>query len=395
MAFQSSNIYSSIPGQYNPISQTVNAPVQSYPWQTPQISSIPGQYNQISGTYNANNNNGAVINSGGVSSSTSDAPPSRNDLGKGVSIPTGGNPETEYVDIPGRGRTKVGDLIREGYFNQPAGPDYGQINSVFDEVNNLLNQRQQTTEAGKQDYINQYTGQFDAQKPLLEASYNQGLALNQQQGQQASYDAEKAKAGQRQLFSELQQGNQQRFGGASSAGEVASALQGRQFQQNMGNVENTLGQNQQDLARQATQIQTNYQANLQSLEAQKQSAISQAQVAFQQRLDEISNMKLQNEQNKAQAKLGALQELRAQAQQIQTMYAQQQMQLDSDAKNAVAQIVSQVASYKQSAGQSVNLQQIAQQTIPGINQIYGTGGGLNQGGYSTGKKYDLYGNPIN
>lgn len=202
-----------------------------------------------------------------------------------------------------------------------------QIDSEYGAVFSNLEDRRKNLQAGEQDYYNSATLGYDAQKPILQQGLDQGNALIGQQRNQNSVQEANALAAARRVYNELRQGVQQRFGASNSAGEFGNEFYGREFARNLGNVYNTSGQNSQKLNDQAQTLLANYNSQLQKLEGEKQAALSAAKDAFRQRLDQIDAMKGQALENKASMKLQELQNLRAQAAQIEAQNTAFQQQL--------------------------------------------------------------------
>lgn len=205
----------------------------------------------------------------------------------------------------------------------------GEINNAYNSSYDALNQQEASTRAGEQNFYDQFTKPYDAQQPLLQQAYTSGVNLNKQQQTTNEQNKMSSIDSNRRLYNELAQGVHQRFGGSNSAGEFANAFYGREFQRQMGNTQNTAGQNQQALLTKLQEIQGEFDAKVQSLAMQKQAALAQAKDAFQQRLDAINNARIGLDQNKAQLKLQALQEFRQRAYQVQDQANQlaQQLQL--------------------------------------------------------------------
>lgn len=251
--------------------------------------------------------------------------------------------------------------------------DYmGQLNGLYDESLGLLNQQEQSTLAGKQDFLNQYTQPFDAQKPLLEQAYQAGVGANQNQQYQSQLSERSAIDDARRLYNELGQGVKQRFGGSNSAGEFANAFYGREFQRQTGNIQNTAGQNMQTLLGKAQEIRQQYDAQLSSLEMQKNAALSQARDAFQQRLDAINNARLGIAQNKAQLKLQALQEFRANVMNVQAQAQALAQNLAVGVANQTGNIQNAIKTY-----QTASQQLAPQASLPGA-QFARIGGSVAQ-----------------
>lgn len=240
------------------------------------------------------------------------------------------------------------------------------VESAYGEANNIYNSMYNDAVNGKQNYLDSFSKPYDAQRPLLDNARTGALNLNQSQVDQTYQQNESALAAARRLYNELSQGVQQRFGGTNSAGEFANSFYGREFQRQQGNVQQTTGQNIKGLMEQQTSIENDYQTKLQSLEQQKQAALAQAQVEFQNRLDQINQARGQLAQNKAGLKLQALQELRQRAYQIQDQQTQYAQQLQAQAQAQSAQLKSAIGQYSQQYSAPVQTQAYAPATYSQI-----------------------------
>ena len=111
-------------------------------------------------------------------------------------------------------------------------PDNGQeqylreVGQTFDQGNRYLDQSQASLEAGKNDFINQFTGQFNAQKPLLQNARDTGLQQIDQNRQSEQAREQSALSAARNLYNELSQAGRSTFGSGalSSAGQAASCF---------------------------------------------------------------------------------------------------------------------------------------------------------------------------
>lgn len=243
---------------------------------------------------------------------------------------------------------------------------FGQVDSAYGEANSIYNSMYNDAVNGKQNYLDSLSKPYDAQRPLLDNARTGALNLNQSQVDQTYQQNESALAAARRLYNELSQGVQQRFGGTNSAGEFANTFYGREFQRQQGNVQQTTGQNIKGLMEQQTSIENDYQAKLQSLEQQKQAALAQAQVEFQNRLDQINQARGQLAQNKAGLKLQALQELKQRSYQIQDDQRKYAQQLEAQAKAQASQIQSAIGQYSQQYSTPVQTQAYAPATYSQI-----------------------------
>ena len=287
------------------------------------------------------------------------------------------------------------------YSNFSPNSQYGQqlqsdVDNAYGEASGVYNNMYNDAVANKQNFLDQYTQPYEAQKPTLTQGYNQGLALNQNQQNTTKLNEQNAIADARRLFNELSTGVNQRFGGTNSAGEFANAFYGREFQRNMGNIQNTTGQNIQNLLTQQQGITDKYQAQLQQIEAQKAAALSQAQNLFQQRLDQINSAKGELAQNKAALKLQALQELRQRAYTLQDNFTNFAHTLSLQHAAANDQLRNQIAEYSAYAGKPIDLAGYQKYVAPIINagQSYNPVSPTGYLGYNNGQKYDEYGNPL-
>jgi len=191
------------------------------------------------------------------------------------------------------------------------------------------------------DVLSQAEGYLKEQQPGVEQGIAQQNALNKKQlsdtratqvgvltanKNSAIQRKESALAAARRLYSELQQGARQRYGGASSAGEGASILMGNEQQRQMGQTQRETQNALSEIDRQSVDLENNFVTQNMQLETQAQIALRDAQSEFQNRLLQINSNKAQTEQAKAQARLQNLIDLRNQANVINQQkmaYAQQ------------------------------------------------------------------------
>jgi len=237
----------------------------------------------------------------------------------------------------------------------PQGVSEEDINNAYNPVFADIQGLRDTAQANQQTYMDAATNPFEALRPDIEQAYTSGQNLNQQQTNTNNSTTQNALASARQLYNELSQGVQQRFGGAGSTSDFAKAFYGRQLQQNEGGIYNTAGQNQQSLQTQAANLLSQHDNNIKQLEAQKASALSNAQLQFQNMLQQIDQLKTQTDQQKAQAKLDAVTQLKATANAINQQFTQfgQQMQLQT--QSSLDQLRNGVATAQAYSGQPVNL----------------------------------------
>jgi hypothetical protein len=190
---------------------------------------------------------------------------------------------------------------------------------------------------------------------------NQAIGQQQVQGENRRNSAIDAA---RRLYNELLMGGKQRFGGASSAGEAYQSLAGTELQRNNQSIATDYStfMGQVDMARNS--LTERYNQSLQQLELQKQQLLSQAQRDFQDRLLEIDRMKAEAGQNKANARLEALQSLRNQAYQIQLSTAQNQSQLNTAKAQAEQELQNAISSMGANVQQANTAGQTLAQNVP-------------------------------
>lgn len=251
---------------------------------------------------------------------------------------------------PNQGQPNDGQNYDQAYMDQ--------INSLYGDSENFLNQQEQALRGGEQDFYKQYAGQYEAQLPLLGQARDTGLAGVQSERNRVGTEELNALAAARSLYNELTQGSRQRFGGAGSAAMASSEILGRELQRNMGGVQNTAGQNRMELGNRENSLNTEYQAKVQSLESQKQAALAQARLDFQDKLNQINQNRLAIGQSKAEAKLGALQELRARMNGIQDEVRQYTMGLESARQQALMNMKAATGDIQGLANMPLNLQAI-------------------------------------
>lgn len=234
---------------------------------------------------------------------------------------------------------------------QPQGPSQQEIDAAFNPIFGVYNQAESNLRGQLPGLIGEAEAQAAASKQLLG---NSRMSADEQLGmqqQQTMFTKQAREGQQRQTFQELNQANRQRFGGASSAGQAASELQGREFQKNQYQIGQEAQQAVQQINQQKQVVEREYNQGLQQLEVNRQKAINEVNRVFQDKLLEINSKRKETEAARAQARMGALQELRNAAYQIDVSKAQFQSQL-----------------YMQAMQNSQQLDSVAQQYLSAANQ---------------------------
>lgn len=236
------------------------------------------------------------------------------------------------------------------------------VNNAYGDAYNSLNDVRNNINNSKDTYLNAATTPFDQLRPDVDQAYNEGVNLNSSQVNKVNQQQQSALSDARNLYNELIQGQQQRFGGSSSAGDFAQAYLGRGLQKQVGGVAGTTQQNLTDLGTQLSNVTSQHQTNLQKIEAEKANALSQAQKDFQSRLDAIDQAKVGLDQNKAQMKLSELQNLRNTSTQIQAQYNQALLNAGVAHSSSIDALRNSIAGFQAYAGRPIDLS-----AIPGLS----------------------------
>lgn len=216
------------------------------------------------------------------------------------------------------------------FLDKYANPDefYSEIENVYGKQSELLNQAEEAIRTGQTDILLGIEKDMIAAQALAKGGKEGGLEQLGQSERVATGRKEDALAAARRLYSELQQGGRQKFGGATSAGGAYSELLGVEQQRQMGQTGRDFGEAMQQIQTQKVDVERTYQQQLQQLEADKQNSMNQATQEFQNRLLQITQSRVETEEGKSQARLGVLQNLRDQASQIQQQQTQFRQQLE-------------------------------------------------------------------
>lgn len=240
------------------------------------------------------------------------------------------------------GDTSSGDISKE--FLKSINSAYDSTISYLNESEGNLRKQLPGLESDVNSLIGESVRGLDTQKQASESQ----LALQEQRGQQRK---ESALDAARRLYNELLSGGQQRFGGASSAGEAYRTLGATEYQRNSGQIQQDYSNFVQEVENQRTNIQNQYQTAVQNLEAQRVRMINEVRRDFQNQLLAISRAKSEAGVNKENQRLAALQDLRNQVYQINLAMAQEQNNIDgllAQANNELQSFVQQGMGAQQS-----------------------------------------------
>lgn len=160
---------------------------------------------------------------------------------------------------------------------------------------------------------------------------------------------EDAMAAARRLYSELQMGNRQRFGKATSAGGTISEIQGAELQRQQGQTSRAANETFQQIETARKDVESQYQSGLMQLQQAKQQALTSAQLDFTNQITQIAQGRAQTEQQKSQMRLQALMDLRNKAFTIQQQNTTFQQQLEAMKQQSMLNI----EAYQKTAGNAV------------------------------------------
>lgn len=198
--------------------------------------------------------------------------------------------------------------------------------------------------------------QYGQSTNVLNQDYAQGgrqLDTAQQGGELRKEDAITSA---RRLYNELQTGAQQRFGGASSAGEAYQALAGRELQRNNQQINTDFSTFMGQIEQARTTIEEKYTLAKQNLEVEKNRMLSEARRSLDNQLMQIDQQKAMANEEKSNRKLQALQGMRNQIYQIQLATAQGSADIDKIKQG----LETELAQYTQTQTQALTQAQGAQ-----------------------------------
>ena len=233
----------------------------------------------------------------------------------------------------------------------PTAPDPFQqaLDSAFGAEQDYLNQAQSAVEGAQGGIISGINQNIDTSLQNINASHQGSSAQLDQSVQQGEQKKQDALVAARRLYNELLQGGQQRFGGASSAGEAYGALTGRELQRNTQGIESDSTAFQGQIATARNNLNIQYENGIRTLEQTRNDSLRQAERDYQDKLLAISHDRSMAAQNKANAQLSALQALRNNVYAINVAQAQNSNTLNT----AKTQAEQQLAQYSQSLTQNM------------------------------------------
>jgi hypothetical protein len=271
-----------------------------------------------------------------------------------------------------------------------------KIDEYFGQAMGTLDSQEQSLYKNQSNLYTNATSPYDQQVPLINQAAQQGQNAITTQQTEAGTQEQNALSAARRLYDELTSRNRQAFGSGAlgSVGQAASEVLGRSAQEQFGTIRNTAGETIQKLATASRDLQEKTNAQLQSLELQKQQALAQAKMWFQERLDSINNQRGQVGQAKASAKLDTLREYRNRVWQLEDQSKALSNQITTQANTAGQQLYQQYTDYNSAltAGVQGGQNAVTNQGNTNSNAVNGLGNSNTLSGAEPTQANILYGN---
>lgn len=206
-----------------------------------------------------------------------------------------------------------------------------QIESAYQGQLGYLTGQEQSLQAQLPDYLASISSPYEQQTPLLQQQLSEQQAQGMSEQERLRMQEAQAQAGIRRLAEEQSQRAVQQFGGVggSSAAQAAGELVAREQLRQQGAARTQTAQGIQNVQDQLRAIQSEYNANVSKLQLQKEQALSQARISFQQQLDSIRKEKALAGVTKAQQTIQALQDFATRRRTIEDQVTQQQNNLQT------------------------------------------------------------------
>lgn len=218
-----------------------------------------------------------------------------------------------------------------------------ELENIYNQALNYSNQQKGFAEQSRAGNVADIENQFGVSKGTLDTSKGQTLETLGQSEISSRQQQEQSLDSIRRLYNEMMMGYQQRFGGASSAGEAAKALAGQEMQRQMGTTRQSTSNALRQIEQQKIQVEENYKNSLLDLENKKNTAINEANRNFQSAILSIDNDIKTAANEKSLAKMNLLKEYKtdlfnikqqeaAWKANLETMKAQADLQTESALK---------------------------------------------------------------
>lgn len=277
-----------------------------------------------------------------------------------------------------------------------------ELDSIYNPVFDALNNQESTLRQNYAPVEGQIRAEGDLSTQSVTDQFNSGNRELSSQENAAGNRKTDALTAATRLYNELQRGGQQRFGGASSAGEAYQTLTATEQQRRQGTIYSAWDTAMQQIGTLKANLQEKFLTAKKEIALQTQQAISQARSDFNNALASINSQRGQAQSDKATASMNALQDLRNKVYTInmQALQFTQQLALNHEAnQKQVDDMTTRVYNSLSSGQNTVNnfgtlAMNTAGQTKYGITAGQASTPTMQTGQITPTKKYDIYGNEI-
>lgn len=263
-----------------------------------------------------------------------------------------------------------------------------EIDNVFNPTMDYLKGVEGNVNSNYPTVQNDINAQYNTSKQSLTGDFNRGTTDINAQATEAGGIKEDAVTAAVRLFNELKMGGQQRFGGASSAGQAFGELTSQELQRNVGGIQKSFSSTIQKINASKDALAERFTSALTKLESDKNVALNDARREFDDKLMEIARMKAEANTNKAQMRLQALQELRNQVFQINVQNLNFKQQLAAQKSSADSTLSDYAKSVINSFNEAGNANSSLSQNVtmnPATSLAINSGVGQNQNPSYTGR----------
>jgi cell division protein ZapA (FtsZ GTPase activity inhibitor) len=185
-----------------------------------------------------------------------------------------------------------------------------ELDNIFSPVFSALQGQENTLNQNYATVPGEINAQYGTSSEALNQQKTSGMAELGNQETSAGNRKNDALTAATRLFNELQRGGQQRFGGASSAGEAYGALTAVEQQRRQGTIQGSYETAMQQIGTYKQNLIDKAALAQQDLENQKNAALNQAARDFRDALQQIQSAKTQAQSDKATATMNTLQDYR-------------------------------------------------------------------------------------
>lgn len=225
-----------------------------------------------------------------------------------------------------------------------------QLNEIYNQAMQHAGKQEQYAQELKAGNIADIGQTYGTSEQALGTSKSQALGTLGQSEISSRQQQEKSLDAIRNLYNELTQGYQQRYGGASGAGEFAKAMAAKSMQQTAGQTRQATADALRQIQSQKVNVEENYKNSLTQLQDKRDMAIREANNNFGASMMQIERDKTTAGQEKALAKMNLLKEYKTNLFNIQSQAAAYQANLNAMREQANIELDSYLKQSAASAG---------------------------------------------